>query len=294
MALQDTSSLVRLSKIADRYLIFDADDAAFIRRRHNLCGVLVGSTPQNPTQNLFLSLPLELFPEEAALLLENNVAILIDEVGAHTEFLRNRKCSHRAKYVQEQRDRNRRARKVLAEDLIAREAHRRSKGKEGSIRTGCPGDIEVDPSASAQESANFNDASIQSEQPHINLVVTPTTSLGLGPLDANARSGIRVEHVPACNAFHRHLLSRGYFTTPGLRFGAKYSVYPGDPLRYHAHFLATNHGWDEEIPVLDMVGSGRLGTSVKKGYLIAGADPRTTGTDTQASVRAFSIEWAGM
>jgi len=46
--------------------------------------------------------------------------------------------------------------------------------------------------------------------------------------------------------------------TPGLRFGCHYTVYPGDPLRFHSHFLATGADWDEEFDLLDIVGGGRL------------------------------------
>jgi len=88
--------------------------------------------------------------------------------------------------------------------------------------------------------------------------------------------------------------------TPGLRFGCHYTVYPGDPLRFHSHFLATGADWDEEFDLLDIVGGGRLGTGVKKAYLIGGADtsPKESESggclDAGEGVRAFSIEWAGL
>jgi hypothetical protein len=43
----------------------------------------------------------------------------------------------------------------------------------------------------------------------------------------------------------------------GLRFGGDYSVYPSDPFRYHAHYLANGYGWDEEVAMLDLATSGR-------------------------------------
>jgi tRNA-splicing endonuclease subunit Sen34 len=82
--------------------------------------------------------------------------------------------------------------------------------------------------------------------------------------------------------------------TPGLRFGAKYSVYPGDPLRFHAHFMANQYGWDEEIPILDIVAGGRLATAVKKAYLIGGQQPQTDESVDDRRMRTFSIEWAAM
>ena len=48
--------------------------------------------------------------------------------------------------------------------------------------------------------------------------------------------------------------------------------------------------WEEEFDLLDIVGGGRLGTGVKKGYLIGGQEP---GED-EKGVRTFCIEWGGM
>jgi len=81
-------------------------------------------------------------------------------------------------------------------------------------------------------------------------------------------------------------------------------AYPGDPLRFHSHFLCNGMDWDQEFDLLDLIGGGRLGTGVKKGFLIGGEErPQSaeTGTDgvaeggvNEESVRAFCIEWGGM
>ena len=66
--------------------------------------------------------------------------------------------------------------------------------------------------------------------------------------------------------------------------------------------------WDEEIDLLDLVGGGRLGTGVKKGWLIGGVEKKEQvgegaegvgegarkGVDGGAGVRTFCIEWGGM
>ncbi|CAK7274079.1 tRNA-splicing endonuclease subunit [Sporothrix epigloea] len=92
-----------------------------------------------------------------------------------------------------------------------------------------------------------------------------------------------------------HLANRGYYTTPGLRFGGALSVYPGDPFRYHAHFVATTYGWDEPIPLLDVVSQGRLATGVKKGLLISGTKLiQDSGDGVKEDLRAFSLEWAAI
>ena len=80
--------------------------------------------------------------------------------------------------------------------------------------------------------------------------------------------------------------SLGYYASPGLRFGCHYLFYPGDPARYHSHFLGWGLGWDEPIHLPHLVGGGRLGTGVRKNLVIAAESPTST-------TRAFSIEWAG-
>ena len=66
-------------------------------------------------------------------------------------------------------------------------------------------------------------------------------------------------------------------------------AYPGDPLRFHSHFITRGLGWDEEIDLIDIVGGGRLGTGVKKAWMFGGQPDRG---DT-AETRVFCVEWGG-
>ncbi|GKT62160.1 tRNA intron endonuclease [Colletotrichum tofieldiae] len=282
---------VRISKIADRYLVFDAQDVATIRRNHNICSVLVGTTPQNPTQNVFLSLPLELLPEEASVLVEKKVGRIVDEALHHLSSLRSPDVATRQDYIALLKDRRHTAQKLLAEDQAkkaATEQARRAKAAKSSPATPKPVD-QLDLFSSGTPMTDNLAKSCDGVDVKSSLTVTPTTSEGL---QVPSEETLDPVPQPAAGPLHRHLQSKGYFMTPGLRFGADYSVYPGDPLRYHAHFLATNYDGDENIPMLDIVGSGRLGTSVKKGFLFGGEVPGPDGSTKQ--VRTFCVEWAGM
>jgi len=117
--------------------------------------------------------------------------------------------------------------------------------------------------------------------------ITPTTSHPPLPVPSPTSTS-RLPAVPKSYPLFRFLHSRGYFFMPGLRFGCNYSVYPGDPLRYHSHFLATGLGWDEKFDLLDIVGGGRLGTGTKKAYMVGGQE------EGAKEARAFSVEWASM
>ncbi|KAF9869217.1 tRNA intron endonuclease [Colletotrichum karsti] len=275
MASEASHAPVRISKIADRYLVFDAEDVAVIRRSHNMCSVLVGTTPQNPTQNVFLSLPLELLPEEASVLVEKKVGRLVDETSHHLSTLRSTDKSTRQEYIGLLKDRRNQAQKLVSEEQakkVTEQARRAADAK----------------STSATKLGDQGPATTSTQDK--SLTVTLTTS---GGLESSATETMPVLPQPPLGPLHQHLQSKGYFMTPGLRFGADYSVYPGDPLRYHAHFLATNYEWDEKIPMLDVVGSGRLGTSVKKGFLLGGEVAAAEDATTK-EVRTFCVEWAGM
>ncbi len=68
-----------------------------------------------------------------------------------------------------------------------------------------------------------------------------------------------------------------------------------------------SYEWDEEINLLDLIGGGRLGTGVKKGWLIGGVEEQGKAEAGKAAiesarkddskepkVRTFCIEWGGM
>ena len=97
------------------------------------------------------------------------------------------------------------------------------------------------------------------------------------------------------------LLSRGLRIGLGPRFGGEYLVYPGDYLRYHAHFTSQVIVRDECIKPGEIVAWGRLGTGTKKAGLLCCWDDgvRTgegesegEGEDVEGQVEFYSLEWA--
>lgn len=249
---------IRISKIAGRYLLFSPEAVSLLRRTQNTNGTLVGTLPQQPTQNIFLGLPIEIRPEEAATLVAKGAAYVVDDVAAHAVALRS---GHSAAYIETLKRSKATAQKVLKE----RENEKKAQAK---------GRFNVPIATQPDDSSRPAD-----------LAVTLTSSDTL-LTDAQSRE-FEVSDVPA-QPLASFLQAGGYYMTPGLRFGARYSVYPGDPLRFHAHFMANHYDWNESIPILDIVEGGRLATAVKKSFLIGGEDGG--GED----VRAYCIEWAGM
>lgn len=283
---------VRICKIAGRYLVFDPAAVALLRRKDNINGTLVGTTPQQPTQNIFLGLPVELRPEEADAVVRRKAAYVVDDVAAHRAALPSPDKEARRAYVETLRRRKQAAQQAFAEksakkaaDVAGRLGHPKA-----SVTPTCsPSNVVHDghghpPGTGAEPSARQNDGRIRIGG------LTPASSAGLISRDADAEfdAGQTIEG-PLC----RFLQGAGYYMTPGLRFGAHYSVYPGDPLRFHAHFMANQYDWNDEIPILDVVSGGRLATAVKKAFLIGGQRPPSEESPS-GPVRTFSVEWAAM
>lgn len=134
--------------------------------------------------------------------------------------------------------------------------------------------------------------------------ITPTTShppLPLPSPQAQIKTLLPPTPKPYPLYAYLHNHPTAYFVSPGLRFGADYLVYPGDPLRFHSHFLAVGREWDEEVELLTLIGGGRLGTGVKKGFLVGGKEggggregKSDDGDNDGEGVRCFCIEWGGM
>jgi len=302
------SEPIPISLIGGRYLLFDINVVTYLRRTHNICGVLTGSIPQAPQQNIFLGLPVELMPEEAKLLVEKEIAYIVDDTAWHKEKFSTFEGLDRKKYLESLRSQGlqakrtaeavsrKRSEKALAKLAVTR-AQQAARPIHGSTGKGTPSRPEDDRAESVFDSRPLSmerpssRASSTSSTVSGVFGITPTTTYPPSSLPQNP-SQQSDPSVPSSYPLFAHLHSRGYFIMPGLRFGGDYNVYPGDPLRFHSHFIAVGLEWNQDIPLLDLIGGGRLGTAVKKGYLIGGENTDAKAKDN--SIRTFTLEWGGM
>ncbi|KXJ95226.1 hypothetical protein Micbo1qcDRAFT_24915 [Microdochium bolleyi] len=342
--------LVRISRVASRYLIFDIDDVMFLRRHHNLCSVFSGTVPQNPQQNVFMGLPVELMAEEARALVEDGAAYVVDDADFHIRMLKeltknaytvalgdevdasspsgNAIYEHRTEYIAHITEEGTAVMQAhLDEKQALRDASllKASKGKKnkkgkrgegdvtqnnGQPSQACESALAAESMAKAEEGdaeeGLFGSASPPKPKknekqnamvPSVPYAVTPTTTGSLletsfTPSSNELDPSSLAVDVPPSYPLFKHLHDKGYYMMPGLRFGCDYNVYPGDPLRFHAHFQATSYDWDEEINMMDLTAGGRLGTGVKKGWLVGGRPAE--GEAEGKPARAFCLEWAGI
>ena len=303
---------IPISLVAGRYLLFDINVVTYLRKTYNICGVLIGGIPQIPQQNVFLGLPAELMFEEVKLLVERGVAYIVDAAAWHKENFSALNGSDRKQYLESLRSRGRMAQKAAEENMqrktelgLAKQALLKAKKPTLPNSTKSSHVTNLDDIAIASKEGpeislfGNNESSLppksskSSTSASLRYTITPTSTYnsGASACDLSRRTDLP---VPVSYPLFAHLHSHSYYITPGLRFGCDYTVYPGDPLRFHSHFLAVGYDWEEDISLIDLIGGGRLGTGVKKGFLIGGRKKLSEMTGDVLDVRTFCIEWGGM
>jgi tRNA-splicing endonuclease subunit Sen34 len=290
---------IPISFVSGRYLIFSADAATYLRKEYNICGVLMGTLPQVPQQNIFLGIPVELMPEEARLLVEKKVARIIDGRRYHNDSMQSLLEADKIKYLQSLQREGRNVsqaksnRKEQQREESLRKAAQKRKAKAAAAAAAEKEDTEstedmlFEPPARPASSMSNSSSTAQLST----ISITPAITYPLIPYQPAEEYEMPLPEVPASYPVYAHLHSHGYFLSPGLRFGCQYMAYPGDPLRFHSHFLVYGFDRDQELDLMEIVSGGRLGTGVKKGFLLGHA---VNPDDAESEVRTFSIEWAGM
>ncbi|KAF8738522.1 hypothetical protein AX14_011173 [Amanita brunnescens Koide BX004] len=303
---------IRLIVTQQTAYVWDVNDIAILRSEHRICGILTGTLPHLSQQNVFLGVPLALMPEETVYLVDKGVAVLVNDSNAYQipepDILQN--------WVTEQVELNHQA--VLANNKAAKggaasaralseEALKKRQEREQRKAKVSP---DIDPtspdsagdlhSSSATNSATVKQAasrpahnfvipasstSFKWHQPRgeqcLYTSIESATAAGIWSFPSNSLERAR-------RGVFRDLHEKGYFIGGGIKFGGQYVVYPGDPLRYHSHFVATVHEPISSIlRPMEIVAHGRLGTGTKKTHLLCGWD------DEEKKATYLSVEWAG-
>ena len=94
-----------------------------------------------------------------------------------------------------------------------------------------------------------------------------------------------MEETLRCNVFI-DLWNKGYYITAGEKFGGDFLVYPGDPLKFHSHFIAVCVDNQKPLTPKFLIQKGRLGTSVKKTVLLCSVNEHD-------KIHYQSLNWNG-
>ncbi|KAJ7685032.1 hypothetical protein DFH06DRAFT_1074062 [Mycena polygramma] len=283
--------------------VWDVEDIATIRSKHRLCGVFTGTLPHLSQQNLFLGVPMVLLPEEAVFLVENKLAVLVDDPKAHIQpsAAELQRWSVKEKEVaQLQLAQLAAAAKdspAMSEEAVKKRKERELKrAAEAAKAAGAV--LEADNSVFDPEIAGIPPPLVDTQY----TVIIPASSTSFEwyhdstcvytTIPSAKEAGIweypsNLHERAKCGVF-RGLWEQGMYMGGGIKFGGDYLVYPGDPLRYHAHFSATVlESPTFSLTPMEIVAHGRLGTVTKKSHLLCGWD------DDKKQVSYLSIEWAG-
>jgi len=294
--------------------VWDVDDLATLRSKHRICGILSGTLPHLSQQNVFLGIPLILMPEEAVLLVENELAVLVDDVQAHPdpqfeqikqwhdeqqEDIKRQLALQGGKGKKETSDRA-----ITPEALRKRQAREEKRLTMAKLAQSDVNALEPDtlmvPHGSPNLTSDLPEAHTSFAGHTIVIPASSPAPLNWYRPDActyttiSAAKGAGIWNYPStpqerakCGVF-RSLWEQGYFMGGGIKFGGDYLVYPGDPLRYHSHFAATVLDSPlSSLRPMEVVAHGRLGTATKKGHLLCSWD------DEKKEVSFMTIEWAG-
>ncbi|XP_045929659.1 tRNA-splicing endonuclease subunit Sen34 isoform X1 [Micropterus dolomieu] len=284
---EDSSSshVVGVSLCDSAPLLWRVEDLRALRSQ-GLVGALLGSLPRTPRQNVRLGRPLLLLPEEERLLAERHAAAALPPANRDGEGAELRL---QVEQHEEDQQRSYEEQTVLAledrKSALVRamtSSHAGSGSGAGTADEALRCRVEaLDRSFTFPRSA----LAVQLSTARAGLAYCPEARAFL-----QADWPIRGQDNPRCDARYqvfRDLRGRGFYLTSAGKFGGDFLVYPGDPLRFHAHFIAVCLSLDESVCLLDVLAVARLGSNVKKTVLLC-----SPGTD--GGVLYTSLQWSGM
>lgn len=282
---------IKLFVCSDKVFVWNADDACYLRDEMRIVGKLVGCLPRFPRQNNFLGLPLQLMPEEVSLLIEKDVAVLVKDDGplqtptqAQVDEY-NKLCDDNYHQQVElfREERKREIEQNLPKIIEGKKAKRR---KEFEERKNAGEEVdELD----EEITVVINDIAIPALPQNQSLVQLLTASPWKREDDADRptwRYPRTVKEKTRCRVF-RDLWEKGHYLTAGAKFGGDFIVYPGDPGRFHSHYITICMDHDAQLSTLDIVAMGRLGSNVKKTIVLCSLDK-------EDHIIYTSLRWTGV
>ncbi|XP_066463828.1 tRNA-splicing endonuclease subunit Sen34 [Eleutherodactylus coqui] len=281
--------------------VWRSEDARKIREEHGLVGNLVGALVRKPRQNTRLGLPLQLLPEEARILVEIGAARLVhhcsmdgessdgpdvstaaDVKESYAQFLRSSYEEQCKLALQEK--------KRTLEDLSERIAEGRKKKKrrveqeEEPMESSSQGPIKE--LCNLEQTFHFPKEAMMVQIPTARLHPGKEEEVDIQEVSSEWPYAGQKNHEARYRVF-RDLWQKGYYLTNGGKFGGDFLVYPGDPMRFHAHYIAICLPQDEDLALTDVITAGRLGTNVKKTVLLCSSNP-------EGQVTYTSLQWSGL
>ncbi|KAI6045446.1 tRNA intron endonuclease [Pisolithus marmoratus] len=285
--------------------------------------MLTGTLPHLSQQNVFLGVPLLLMPEEVVFLVQKGLACLVDDKNAHYDpdlsqlakwdSFRLKAIKHQLALAEEEQEAKEHQYAAMTEEAIRKRSERERKKAGAASSPNDPSRSFMEPVENSlardshttvsdaqrgQEPSGASNAGITGASYTVQ-VTAPSSQLewyqqslhSFSTLSSARQAGVwdypsTPEERARCAVF-RDLREQGYYLGIGVKFGGDYLVYPGDPLRYHSHFVASVIPSPRTpLQPMEIVAHGRLGTGTKKSHLLCEWDEENN------IVTYYSIEWA--
>lgn len=274
----------------DKPLIWSSTDAVKIREEWRIVGCLIGCLPRLPRQNNHLGLPLQLSKEEVTLLLEKGAILLLNDATGlkepsekeREEFIEYREASYQSQVDLFRAERKKEIYQNMANIIEGKKAKAQKEEKKDSSEATEPSEKEEDFSIDVDKvpippiPRKFSLVQIFTESPYrLDQEIPAEWSH-----PESKQEQLRY-HV------YRDLWNQGFFLSNGSKFGGDFLVYPGDPSRYHSHYIAICIPHDKPMSALDIVRMGRLGSNVRKTVLMCSQD-------CDQRISYISLQWSGI
>ncbi|XP_046439904.1 tRNA-splicing endonuclease subunit Sen34-like [Daphnia pulex] len=257
------------------FLVWNFEDVHRLRSEHRIVGNFIGCLPSLPRQDQMLGLPMELMIEEVYHLTSRGIVKLVEfkQLNLPAQGPNKEKIEemHKASFAdQEVIFKEERTKQLLQmADKIIEGKRRKMNGKTVDEKIALQEEIDKIPKMSK-------------DLMMVQIFTRPHWTCqgeSVLPLDYNVRPTLR------CKVFS-DLWEKGYYITSGEKFGGDYLVYPGDPLKFHSHFIAVCVEEHQMLTPWFLIQKGRLGTSVKKTVLMCSLDEND-------KVNYQSVNWNG-
>ncbi|XP_021374918.1 tRNA-splicing endonuclease subunit Sen34-like [Mizuhopecten yessoensis] len=285
---------IKLFVCSDNVLVWNAEDVSFLRDEMRVVGNQIGCLPRFPRQNSFLGLPLLLMPEEVSLLLNKGVADLEKgdnplETPTQQQIEEYHQLCDESYKEQVELFREERKREIEQNlpKIIDGKKEKRRKEIEEKKKAG----EEVDESELDKEiTIDVDSIPIPSLPRNHALVQLFTESPWKGEKSGGDMASWNFPSTEKekirCRVF-QDLWEKGNFLTSGAKFGGDFLVYPGDPGKFHSHYVAICMEHQKNLTPLDLVAMGRLGSNVKKTVVLCSLDQ-------EDHLQYTSLQWTGI
>ncbi|CAB4481704.1 uncharacterized protein OCT59_001910 [Rhizophagus irregularis] len=299
----------------NKALLWNIEEIRFLRENYRIVGSFIGCLPRYPLQNQLFGLPMTLLNEEVTLLLSKGLIILVDDKKSHQSPTNAQIKEFEQKSFQEEN-------KQLQEYINFIEE---KKLKIKNLKKNNTLNHDIKEKINKAKKTNLNDLKeentlLQQKKESRNLESTPNSENktskvnGFAPIiniktsstsftwyNNNENWFDSINTAKQNNLWiwpstlkdiqkykiYSDLWNKGYYITSGIKFGGDYLLYPGDPLKYHSHFIATVFDINKIISPMDIITFGRLGTTVKKSYMLCSWNQQ------EDKAIYFCLEWSG-